>query len=77
MINKDGGGDNFYILWGDTAVMRGNIEHMGVPPVPPLGNCENPGMKSRPNIKMILNCCGEALKPGSCQHIGHISLPCT
>ena len=28
MINKDGGGDNFWILWGD-------IE---LPPVPPLGN---------------------------------------
>ena len=23
MINKDGGGDNFWILWGDTAVMWG------------------------------------------------------
>ena len=31
MINKDGGGDNFSILWGDTAVMRGDIELMGVP----------------------------------------------
>ena len=30
MINKDGGGDNFKILWGD-------IELMGDPPVPPLG----------------------------------------
>ena len=36
MINKDGG-DNFWILWGDTAVMRGDIELMGVPPVLPLG----------------------------------------
>ena len=36
MINKDGGG-NFWILWGDTAVMRGDIELMGSPPVPPLG----------------------------------------
>ena len=27
MINKDrGGGGNFSILWGDTAVMRGDIE---------------------------------------------------
>ena len=34
MINKDGGGgDNFSILWGDTAVMRGDIELMGVPPL--------------------------------------------
>ena len=33
MINKDGG-DNFKILWGDTAVMRGGIELMGDPPVP-------------------------------------------
>ena len=32
-----GGGDNFWILWGDTAVMRGDIELMGVPSVPPLG----------------------------------------
>ena len=23
MVNKDGGGDNFWIVWGDTAVMRG------------------------------------------------------
>ena len=67
MINKDG---------GDTAVMRGNIEHMGVPGASPPTR-ENPDMKSRPNIKMILKCCGEAPKPGSCQHIGHISLPCT
>ena len=40
MINKDGGGDNFWILWGDTAVMRGHRAHQGVPPVPPTG--ENP-----------------------------------
>ena len=31
MINKDGG-DDFSILWGNTAVMRGDIELMGVPP---------------------------------------------
>ena len=45
MINKDGGGkilrfyggNNFKILWGDTAVMRGDIELMGDPPVPTLG----------------------------------------
>ena len=36
MINKDGGGDNFWILWGDTAVMREDVELMGVPPVPPI-----------------------------------------
>ena len=35
MINKDGGGDNFWILWGDTAVMRGDIELMGGSPSPP------------------------------------------
>ena len=23
MINKDGGGDNFWILWGDTELMGG------------------------------------------------------
>ena len=40
MINKDGGGDNFSILWGDTAVMRGDIELMGVPQSPPTR--ENP-----------------------------------
>ena len=40
MTNKDGG-DNFKILWGDTAVMRGDIEIMGDPPVPPTR--ENPG----------------------------------
>ena len=35
MIDKDGGGDNFWILWGDTAVMRGGIELMGGPPQSP------------------------------------------
>ena len=34
------GGDNFWILWGDTAVMRGDIELMGDPPSPPTR--ENP-----------------------------------
>ena len=38
---KMGGGGNFSILWGDTAVMRGDIELMGVPPVPPATR-ENP-----------------------------------
>ena len=28
------GGDNFKILWGDTAVMRGHIELMGGSPSP-------------------------------------------
>ena len=28
MINKDGGG-NFWILWGDTAVMRGDSCYEG------------------------------------------------
>ena len=36
MINKDGGGQ-FFDFMGDTVVMRGDIELMGVPPVPPLG----------------------------------------
>ena len=35
MINKDGGGGNFKILWGNTAVMRGDIELIRDPPVPP------------------------------------------
>ena len=35
-----GEGDNFKILWGDTAVMRGDIELMGGPPSPPTR--ENP-----------------------------------
>ena len=44
MINKDGG-DNFWILLGDTAVMRGDIELMGGPPVPPVPYTrENPGV---------------------------------
>ena len=37
MINKDGGGGQFFNFMGDTAVMRGDIELMGDPPVPPLG----------------------------------------
>ena len=41
MINKDGGGDNIKILWGDTTVMRRDIELMGDPPVPPPTK-ENP-----------------------------------
>ena len=39
MINKDGG-DNFWILWGDTAVMRGDIELIGGSPSAPTR--ENP-----------------------------------
>ena len=38
MINKDGRGDSFWILWGDTAVMRGHRAHG-----PPLGKTL-PGM---------------------------------
>ena len=46
MINKDGGGgDNFQILWKDTAGMRGDIELMGG--VPPLG-------KTLPGITLFL-----------------------
>ena len=41
MIDKDGGGDNFWILWG------GDIELMGGPPSPPSPPSpptrENPG----------------------------------
>ena len=50
MINKDGG-DNFLILWGDTAVMRGDIELMGVPLQSPPTR-ENPGScKPHPTIQ--------------------------
>ena len=42
-----GGGDNFKILWGDTAVMRGDIELMGGPPSPPPTR-ENPGLLPLP-----------------------------
>ena len=42
MINKDGGGDNFWILWGDTAVMRGDIELKGGSPQSPTR--ENPDL---------------------------------
>ena len=41
-----GGGDNFWILWGDTAVMRGDIELMGDPPVPPLGKTLKCGLQT-------------------------------
>ena len=34
MINRDGGGGQFSDFMGNTAVMRGDIELMGVPPVP-------------------------------------------
>ena len=50
MINKDGGVDNFWILWGDTAVMRGDIQLIGVPPVPPPTR-ENPD-----GTDLILSC---------------------
>ena len=33
MINKDGGGAIFRFYGGDTAVMRGELELMGVPPI--------------------------------------------
>ena len=32
MINKDGGGDNFKILWGDSCYEGGYRAHGGVPP---------------------------------------------
>ena len=35
MINKDGGGDNFWILWGGHSCYEGDIELMGDPPSPP------------------------------------------
>ena len=35
MIDKDGGGTISGFYGGDTAVMRGDIELMGVPPVSP------------------------------------------
>ena len=38
-----GGGTIFGFYGGDTAVMRGDIELMGVPPAPPLGKTL-PGM---------------------------------
>ena len=40
MINKGVWGDNFSILWGDTAVTRGDIELMGGSPT----TRENPGI---------------------------------
>ena len=33
MINKDGGGGGIFGFMGDTAVMRGDIELMGAPPL--------------------------------------------
>ena len=53
MINKDGG-DNFSILWGDAAVMRGDIELMGVPPVPPLEKTLDRGTEN--NIMATIQC---------------------
>ena len=47
MINKDGGGDNFSILWGDTAVMTWDIELMGGSPSPPHTG-ENPDVINLP-----------------------------
>ena len=44
MINKDGG-TIFRFYGGDTAVMRGDIELMGVPPDPPLGTTLIAGRK--------------------------------
>ena len=39
-------GGNFWILWGDTAVMRGDIELIeGVAPSPPLGKTLGVGVK--------------------------------
>ena len=67
MINKDGG-DNLDLMGGHSCYEGEHRAH-GCPPSPPTR--ENPDMKSRPNIKMILNCCSEALKPGSCQHRAH------
>ena len=44
MIDKDGGGDNFWILWGDTAVMRGDRARGGSPSPPPPPTRENPAV---------------------------------
>ena len=40
MIKKDGGGDNFWILWGGHSCYEGDIELMGGPASPPTR--ENP-----------------------------------
>ena len=39
MINKDGGGDNFWILWGGghSCYEGRHRAHGEIPPVPPLG----------------------------------------
>ena len=68
MINKDGG-DNLDLMGGHSCYEGEHRAH-GCPPSPPTR--DNPDMKSRPNIKMILNCCGEALKPGSCQLLRYL-----
>ena len=36
MINKDGGGGQFFDFMGGHSCYEGGIELMGVPPVPPL-----------------------------------------
>ena len=57
MINKDGGGGTIFGFYkGDTAVMRGDIELMGVPPVPLLGKPWSLPPKPAPTgIKAALN----------------------
>ena len=44
-MNDEDGGGQFLDFMGDTAVMRGDIELMGVPPSPPPIR-ENPDMSS-------------------------------
>ena len=46
MINKEGGG--FLVFKGDTAVMRGDIEHMGGSPSSPTRENPEASALSRP-----------------------------
>ena len=63
MIYKDGG-EEFLDLWGDTAVMRGDIELMGVAASPPTR--ENPGISMHGKSQGIFK---EQEKPGKSQGI--------
>ena len=66
MINKDGGGDNFSILWGD-------IELMGDPPSPPPtrenpAKVENELSKSKLDLKEMETEVGKLKKEKQLQH---------
>ena len=67
MINKDGGGDNFSILWGEHSCYEGGHRAHGGPPSPPTR--ENPA-------PITCLCSLQIVKRGMSQRSNPSSLTC-